>query len=289
MHEWPLIAFTLLIQASVGATLFAGLFGCWINKSAGQEHGFQVIRPVLLTICIMTAVGLMLSVAHLGYPMNAFNSLRHAGSSWLSREIISTGVFFGVICLVSLRMLIAKRILPTLLLIAAIVGLVDVFCMAEVYRHTMVVTWAHINTQFTFFGSVLALGASISVLLIALKSKGKVGDELGFKMVFVAALFIGISLVGRLAVLPCYISALQALSSAGGATFPIDALTQFNQSACLRMTGWIIGLLGLLLTVLAIYKGRSQAVAKQASMLTLGSLLVIAAEIVSRYTFFMIS
>lgn len=288
MHEWPLIAFTLLIQASVGTILLAGLFGCWINKTGTQALSFQITRPVLLLICLMTGVGLLLSVAHLGYPINAVNSIRHAGSSWLSREIIFTGTFFGVSCLVTLRTLITKRVFPTLLLIAAIVGLIDIFCMAEVYRHTMVATWAHINTQFTFLGSILTLGGCISLLLIVPRIKGRLSDELSFKIVFVAALFIGIGLIGRLAVLPAYISALPALSVAGGVTFPIDAVAQFNQSAGLRLSGWLIGLFGLLLVVLAIYKGRRQVAVKYVGTLVFGSLLAIIAEIIARYSFFLI-
>lgn len=289
MHEWPLIAFTLLIQASVGTILLAGLFGCWINKTGGEALSFQLVRSVLLLTCLMTGIGLLFSVAHLGYPINAVNSIRHAGSSWLSREIIFTGTFFGVICLVTLRTLMTKRVFPTLLLIAAIVGLIDIFCMAEVYRHTMVATWAHINTQFTFFGSILTLGGCISLLLMVPRVKGQLSDALSFKIVFVAALFIGIGLIGRLVVLPCYISALPTLSLTGGVTFPIDAVAQFNQSAGLRLSGWLMGLFGLLLVVLAIYQGRSQVVAKYAGMLVFGSLVTIIAEIIARYSFFLIS
>ncbi|MBK5142969.1 dimethyl sulfoxide reductase anchor subunit [Budviciaceae bacterium BWR-B9] len=289
MHEWPLILFTLLTQAAVGATLFSALYACWINHESGVSVGYYIIKPVLMIICLMAAIGLLCSVAHLGYPMNAFNSLRHAATSWLSREIIFTGVFFGVICLITLRTLMTRRVSRTLLALAALLGIIDIYCMGEVYRHTQIVTWAHLNTQFTFIGTLITLGACIATLLITLRSKGKVSDKLLFKMVCVAVLLTGISLVGRLLVLPDYLDEIQRLSMNGMVTFPYDATTLFNHSPLLRWGAWVAALSGLLVMLFALYFGRQKVIFRQPLMLVSGCILVILAEIIFRYAFFLIS
>ncbi|AWH88335.1 dimethyl sulfoxide reductase anchor subunit family protein [Limnobaculum parvum] len=289
MHEWPLIIFTLLTQAAVGATLFSALYACWINHESGVSVGYHMMKPVLVIICLMAAIGLLCSVAHLGYPMNAFNSLRHAATSWLSREIIFTGAFFGAICLIALRTLMTKRVSRTLLALAALLGIADIYCMGEVYRHTQVVTWAHLNTQFTFIGTLITLGACIATLLITLKSKGKVSDGLSFKMVCVAVLLIGISLIGRLLVLPDYLDEIQRLSSNGVVTFPYDAISFFEHSPLLRWSAWITALLGLLVMLFALCLGRQKVIYRQPIMLSFGCMLVILAEVVFRYAFFLIN
>lgn len=43
---------------------------------------------------------------------------------------------------------------------AGLVGLVDVFCMAQIYMHASVVTWQHVNTLVLFFGSVGIIGSA---------------------------------------------------------------------------------------------------------------------------------
>lgn len=289
MHEWPLIIFTLLTQAAVGATLFSALYVCWINQESGVSVGYYIIKPVLVIICLMAAIGLLCSVTHLGYPINAFNSLRHATTSWLSREIIFTGTFFGAICLITLRTLMTKRASRTLLALAALLGIIDIFCMGEIYRHTQIATWAHLNTQFTFIGTLITLGACIATLFITLRSKGKVSDGLSFKMVCVAVLLTGISLLGRLLVLPDYLDEIQRFSMNGVVTFPYDAITHFGDSQLLRWSAWITSLLGLLIMLFALYSGRQKVIFRQPVVLVFGCTLVILAEIIFRYAFFLIN
>ncbi|MDL2138193.1 hypothetical protein QQJ67_04060 [Proteus mirabilis] len=47
MSEWPLVTFTLLVQSSVGVTIFTALYFCWLEK----EIGNQLLNPVALINC----------------------------------------------------------------------------------------------------------------------------------------------------------------------------------------------------------------------------------------------
>ncbi len=95
MSEWPLVTFTLLVQSSVGVTIFTALYFCWLEKEIGNQRATRTLRPVLLTSAILGCLGLLASTLHMGYPWNAFHALRHISSSWLSREIIFAALYLG--------------------------------------------------------------------------------------------------------------------------------------------------------------------------------------------------
>ena len=123
MHEWPLLIFTLLTQASVGVTLFAALVAFWLRNETTAQR-FSVLCPALLCACVFGGIGLIASFAHLGYPLNAINALRNIARSWLTREIVFASLFLAILGLVTLQALLTRRIQPLFLMVAGVSGLV---------------------------------------------------------------------------------------------------------------------------------------------------------------------
>lgn len=80
--EVPLICFTTLSPAAVGAGAFALLLG----------GGWALAAVVVL----MVTAGMLASIAHLARPLRAPRSLAHLGSSWLSREILVVSAFWAL-------------------------------------------------------------------------------------------------------------------------------------------------------------------------------------------------
>ncbi|EOG5788050.1 DmsC/YnfH family molybdoenzyme membrane anchor subunit [Cronobacter sakazakii] len=74
MHEFPLVIFTLFMQGAVGFTLML-CFTAGQMPRAGR-HTLATL-PALVCTGIAAALGLLASTLHLGYPLNAFNALRH--------------------------------------------------------------------------------------------------------------------------------------------------------------------------------------------------------------------
>ena len=109
---------------------------------------------------VLASLGLLASALHMGYPLNALNALRHVSSSWLSREIIFASLYLAALGLATLLMFVKKPGWKPLLVVAGLVGLVDVFCMAQIYMHASVVTWQHVNTLVLFIGSVGIIGSA---------------------------------------------------------------------------------------------------------------------------------
>lgn len=158
MHELPLMAFTLLLQASVGMTLWLAFLHRHILITSSAR---PVMRPPLLLAFLAGAVGLLISTLHLGYPLNAMHALSHFSSSWLSREIIFGALYLALLGLSTLLVMLRKGGWQLLLMLAAVVGIVDVFCMAQVYIHTSIITWQHYNTLIMFLGTVGILGSAL--------------------------------------------------------------------------------------------------------------------------------
>ncbi len=186
MSEWPLVTFTLLVQSSVGVTIFTTLYFCWLEKEIGNQRATRTLRPVLLTSAILGCLGLLASTLHMGYPWNAFHALRHISSSWLSREIIFAALYLGALCLYTLLVLIKGHMNKTLLAIIGLLGLVDIFCMALLYYSTSMITWMHVNTYFMFIGSVFSAGAVITLLITSIRVKAFADGELAKKIVLSA-------------------------------------------------------------------------------------------------------
>lgn len=80
--EVPLICFTTLSPAAVGAGAFA------LPLGGGWTLAFAVV--------LMVTAGMLASIAHLARPLRAPRSLAHLGGSWLSREILVVSAFWAL-------------------------------------------------------------------------------------------------------------------------------------------------------------------------------------------------
>ena len=281
MHEWPLIIFTLLVQASVGITLFTTFSLVMAKQGLSSQEKHRYALPFMLIAFIAGALGLMVSTAHLGYPLNAFHALRHVESSWLSREIIFASLYLAFLGLATLIALIVKRLTIALLLIASLLGIIDVFCMSAIYVHSSVVTWMHFNTYLMFFGSVLSLGAVGSLWSLAVRPD--LPSPLARKVAVTAAVLLIAITLCRLLAQPLYMEYLTSVWSSDVITFPHQPLVAFAQLASLRLASWVILIAGVCALALSC---RCHRINKR--WLTVGSGLIVVAEVLLRLGFFSI-
>lgn len=168
MHELPLLIFTLCLQGSVGVTLWLALGRQYAVEGRVPARG---ALPAMAGAFVLACVGLLASALHMGYPLNALNALRHVASSWLSREIVFASLYLAALGLGGVLLFFRKPGWQPLLALAAAFGLVDVFCMAQVYIHASVATWQHSNTLALFFGTSGIIG-SVVIALAYLRNAG---------------------------------------------------------------------------------------------------------------------
>lgn len=174
MHELPLVLFSLLAQLSVGAFVTLGI----VTLTALPRHSAKVVDrladPALYAIGPAMVVGLVVSMLHLGSPLNALNSFRHLSSSWLSREVFFGSLFaaFGfAFAVLQWRRWGSRRLRQVLAGLTALIGVALMVSMAGVYLQPTVPAWNHWTTPVQFFLSAALLGSlTVGVALAAAPS-----------------------------------------------------------------------------------------------------------------------
>ena len=192
--HWPLIAMLVLTQVA------AGLFVAAAVVALGNADAFSAAEmPLVLGGFGSLCLGLAVSVLHLGRPLGAWRAFLGLRTSWMSREIFAFGIFASAAAvLVVLAMArqgaaisespgavagggahgsLALRaawetaiwkspLLDALLLSAAVLGLLSVYCSAMIYVDTRRAFWRADLTFIKFFGTALLLGSAGAAALL---------------------------------------------------------------------------------------------------------------------------
>lgn len=170
-REWALIAFTILAQMAVGSFLILGLVHFFAARKSGMAEADRLSDRALITIGPLMVLALIVSLFHLGNPLNAYRAVGHVASSWLSREILCSVLFTvvgAVFAFVQWRKLTTFTVRNIIAWLAAIVGLVLVFAMSQVYRLPTQPAWDTLATPISFFVTTLLLGSlAIGVAFVA--------------------------------------------------------------------------------------------------------------------------
>ncbi|HBU8852207.1 dimethyl sulfoxide reductase anchor subunit [Citrobacter sp. Cs237] len=174
MHELPLVFFTVFTQSAVGAFILL-----LIGGTLGQIDARRMAVGLFSVMCLF-GVGVLLGIFHVGQPLRALNMLLRVGHSPMSNEIVLSAVFATLGGLGSLGLLLNRgaTLCKGLVWLAAIVGVVFILAIPQIYQLPTVVTWRSSYTTVMMVltpligGGILAglfglrLGLLISVLAI---------------------------------------------------------------------------------------------------------------------------
>ena len=153
-RENPLVAFTLAVQAAVGAFATTFLAG----------HGSA---PAALAAMVLVGLGMAASTAHLGKTLRfyrGFNNLRHSN---LSREAFATALFGTALGAYFVADLAGWVHLALGLGTAAVVaGAATIYYMVYCYLIPARPFWNHWQTAASFIGTSLALGGWIGLAFV---------------------------------------------------------------------------------------------------------------------------
>ena len=170
-REWALIAFTILAQMAVGSFLILGIVHFFAARKSGMAEADRLSDRALITIGPLMVLALIVSLFHLGNPLNAYRAVGQVASSWLSREILLSVLFTAigaVFAFAQWRKLTTFAVRNIIAWIAAIVGLALVFSMSQVYRLPTQPAWDTLATPISFFVTTLLLGSlAIGVAFVA--------------------------------------------------------------------------------------------------------------------------
>jgi anaerobic dimethyl sulfoxide reductase subunit C len=170
-REWALIAFTILSQMSIGAFVVLGVVHAVASRKAGLVEADRLSNRALLAIGPTLVLGVIASFFHLGNPLNGPQALANLGSSWLSREIFFVVAFTivgAVFAFIQWRQHFTPAIRNAVALVAAALGLAQVYSMSMVYMLPTQPYWNSAATLLAFFATTFLLGAlSVGAALVA--------------------------------------------------------------------------------------------------------------------------
>lgn len=276
-EEWPLMTFTLLCQLAVGTFIVLMLVKASLGNRDSQaskalSFGFTAVGPV-------TLLALIFSVFHLGDPLGAPRSILNLGSSWLSREILTSGGFF-VLWFAFWWLSRKGKESSALGWITAIVGLTAIFSMSHIYSSSIRPAWDNVNTYVAFFGATLAMGVLGAVSTIACGMKGNSFSEALTKTLKSMSYIGAAAVVLPLVYLPVFISGLNA----GGTTAEASAKILTGSVGMIAGRG-ILSVLGVAILLYALNKG-TKARSLSTNTIYLALILVLVGEFLGRYLFY---
>jgi anaerobic dimethyl sulfoxide reductase subunit C (anchor subunit) len=162
IRDWALIFFTILAQMAVGSFLVLGVVHFLSARMAGEAEADRLSDRALLAIGPVIVLALIVSLFHLGNPLNAVRAVTNLGSSWLSREVLCSVLFAAVgavFAVMQWRKLATFAVRNLVAWLAALIGLFLVFAMSQVYNLPVQPAWNTLATPISFYATTLLLGA----------------------------------------------------------------------------------------------------------------------------------
>jgi formate dehydrogenase iron-sulfur subunit len=160
----PLALMLLLTQIAVGlqvGSVVATSLGEWF-PAPSLPHATALLRAGWA----VAAAGLLASVFHLGRPLRAWRIFLGLRRSWLSREAVVFGAWFGAASLIWMpsgfeRFAALEPILAYADATTALLGVIGVICSVMIYVDTGRQAWSPVWTFSRFLGTVAIAAALV--------------------------------------------------------------------------------------------------------------------------------
>lgn len=223
VREWALPVYTILMQLAAGALLTLWLTRALMRKAFKNPQAEHLIRNPILVIVLTIIAAMFGSHFHLSKPWLSFLAVSNFRSSWLSREIIFTVLFFlAVSCLwLTIYYSAHQRIFQSVLGWSAVgFGLAVVYCMGRIYMLPTQVAWNSSMVLVSFYVTTLLLGvmAIVCLLILDLKyAQTQKSEDVHFRKLIIQRTFPGFLIAAVvLAILNIVIIFLQINQLQGG-------------------------------------------------------------------------
>lgn len=279
MHSLALPLFTLLVQAAIGMTI---AFTFMQAQTQATERDMGSALKTLFVICGFASIGLLLSTTHLGYPLNAMYALTHIKTSWLSREILLSSAFLAMVGFAFLGILFKKKLIMPLLYAGIVLGLLDVYCMAAIYKAASVATWDFAHNFTSFFGMVI--NAFCCFALVCYRKQLSSSAIQKIVILCLVALFIrGFTQADMLMNLDQKVAEL-------GVMFPSQAQQPFYSTISWLIGAWVAACVGALSFVYYAFScSSSNENCAKSGYVWIGMIALMVFELITRFHFYHIA
>jgi anaerobic dimethyl sulfoxide reductase subunit C (anchor subunit) len=296
IQDFALITFTILMQLSVGWFVVLMIVREYAARKMNQGEADRLAWRSLLFLGPVIVLGLIASLLHLGDPLGGYRAINNLGTSWLSREIVfgvSFGVLVAVFALLQWFKAFSFGLRSFIAWVTALVGLVLVYSMSNVYLLASQPAWNTLATPVTFFTTTFLLGAlAMGVLLAAsfaidkrrepkqAEARSELMRPVMRWIAVVSVVLLGVELI----TLPLYLAILAAGPAAAVQTAQLWA-GEYQWALITRLVLVVLGA-----GVFAFFLYRNTLNAKLETALAnwafASFILVLAAEVLGRYLFY---
>lgn len=174
VREWALPVYTILMQLTVGSLFVLWLIRSLSNSKFSHQEIDRIIRNPIIVIAFTAVVAMGGSHFHLSKPFHSFLAVLNFKSSWLSREIVFTVLFFlttmSLLYLTYFRVH-HRRLSTALGWLAILFGTILIYCMARIYLLPTQVAWNSGTVIVSFYTTSLVLGVMAIACLMVLDLK----------------------------------------------------------------------------------------------------------------------
>ncbi len=174
LREWALPLYTILMQLGVGALLVLWTIRAARLRRVPAADVDRLIRNPILVIAFTVAMAMVSAHLHLSRLLLSWLAVTNFRTSWLSREIIFTVLFFlsvSGVWLLSQRTPPQRHWMGILGWVGGALGLIGVFCMANIYLLPSQAAWNAPTTVYSFYAAVVLLGVMTIACLLLLDLK----------------------------------------------------------------------------------------------------------------------
>ncbi len=245
-HESAHVIFTLFTQATVGAFCLLILGSIFVPEAFGVLQSSALLIPLLLTIFVISTIGLYKLNMHLGKPHRFYRGFNNLRLSPVSREIAGVSMFYtGLVGTLFFKLFdneATQLIANAFAGLGVLSGLIGLYFMYKLYRIPARPFWNHIQTGTAFFGSMLSFGALIVAVVCMLFMPLELTIQ---SLALIMTIGLVIEGVGHI----LHARDMQAIENEGAGSY-YQQLTQYGKSYLLRNI--LLGLNILLATIISI-------------------------------------
>ena len=174
VREWALPVYTILIQLAVGALFVLWVIRSFADSKFSPREVERIIRNPILVIVLTVTVAMGGAHFHLSKPFHSFLAVLNFKSSWLSREIVFTVLFFlatSFLWFLSRYKNAKQQLITWVGWVAILVGFSIIYCMARIYLIPTQAAWNSKTILVSFYVTTLLLGSMTIACLLVLDFK----------------------------------------------------------------------------------------------------------------------
>lgn len=293
--ELALVFFSILAQLAVGSFLVLGIVNWLASRKVGPEKAEELTGRGWRIILAVAVLALLVSLTHLGHPINAVLAVIRWHSAWLSREIVCVVLFTGFLAAfvyARWKNLGSPPVRRAFAALAGVFGVLLLFSMSMLYMGIRTQpAWATPFTPLSFINTAILLGTlGAGAILAATTDRARQAGELEGSgallrqslrgLALGAIVFVGLELV----MLP-----LHLLNLAGDPVGMLTVKAIFSELTgvfFLRLVLAVVG--GVVLSALAYAELRENRRTPLAlKLMATAFALVLVAEWLGRFVFYM--